>query len=261
MPSGADPGPARGPQGSGQGPSGQPPKRVAAVVPAKDEADRLGTTLEALAQISVIDLVVVIDDGSSDGTLRVANLAGVQTVKHQANMGKAQAMTSGAEVVALLEAEEGGAYQTDTPRALLFVDADLQESAVNLDRLCVPVVTGEADMAIATLPPQKQRGGGFGFVVRKARDGIARLGGRTMAQPLSGMRCITRETFDAALPLARGWGVEVGLTVDVLRNNGRVIEVPIELHHRVTGRGPKAQMHRLRQYRDVAAALKVRDRG
>ena len=261
MPSGSVSGPAPDWRGSGQGPSGRLPQRVAAIVPAKDEADRLGATLGALTRISIIDLVVVVDDGSSDGTLRVANLAGVQTVKHQANMGKAQAMTSGAEVVALLEAEEGGSHQTDTPRALLFVDADLQESAANLDDLCVPVVTGAADMAIATLPPQKQRGGGFGFVVRKARDGIARLGGRTMAQPLSGMRCITREAFDAALPLAKGWGVEVGLTVDVLRNRGRVVEVPVELHHRVTGRGLGAQAHRLRQYRDVAAALKVRDRG
>lgn len=239
-------------------PAGRLPDRVAAVVPAKDEADRLGATLQALAQISLIDLVVVVDDGSSDETLRVANLAGVQTVRHQANRGKAQAMTSGAEAVALLEAEEGGTYQTDNPRALLFVDADLQESAVNLDRLCVPVVAGEADMAIATLPPQKSAGGGFGFVVRLARDGIAQLGGRTMAQPLSGMRCISREAFEAVLPLAPGWGVEVGLTVDVLRNQGRVVEVPVELHHRVTGRGLRAQLHRLRQYRDVAAALKVR---
>ncbi len=234
------------------------PERVAAIVSAKDEEERLGATLDALARITVVDLVVVVDDGSTDGTLRVANLAGVQTVKHQANMGKAQAMTSGAKVVALLEAEEGGAHQTDNPRALLFVDADLEESAVNLDHLCVPVVTGEADMAIATLPPQRTSGGGFGFVVRLARDGIARLAGRTMAQPLSGMRCLTREAFEAALPLAPGWGVEVGLTVDVLRNRGRVVEVPVELHHRVTGRGPGAQLHRLRQYRDVARALKVR---
>ena len=255
MPSGTHGAPAPDPPGSGR-----LPERVAAIVSAKDEEERLGATLEALARITVVDLVVVVDDGSTDGTLRVANLAGVQTVKHQGNMGKAQAMTSGARVVALLEGQEGGNYQTDNPRALLFVDADLEESAVNLDHLCVPVVTGEADMAIATLPPQKTAGGGFGFVVRKAREGIAQLGGRTMVQPLSGMRCITREAFEAALPLAPGWGVEVGLTVDVLRNKGRVVEVPVELHHRVTGRGPKAQAHRLKQYRDVAKALKVRGR-
>src|SRR5699024_8647519 len=112
----------------------------------------------------------------------------------------------------------------------------------------------------ATLPPQKTIGGGFGFVVRLPRNGIHQLAGRTMTQPLSGMRCLTRQAFEAALPLARGWGVEVGVTVDVLCNEGRVVEVPVELHHRVTGRGPRAQAHRLKQYRDVAAALKVRRR-
>ncbi|WP_256842250.1 glycosyltransferase family 2 protein [Ornithinimicrobium cryptoxanthini] len=233
---------------------------MAAIVPAKDEEDRLGATLDALAQIGSIDLVVVVDDGSTDGTLRIANLAGVQTVKHQVNLGKAQAMTSGAKVVALLEAEAGGAFQTDNPRALLFVDADLEGSARNLDVLCGPVAHGEADMAIATLPQQKTAGGGFGFVVRLARDGIARLTGREMGQPLSGMRCITRAAFQAALPLARGWGVEVGLTVDVLRGGGRVVEVPVELHHRVTGRDLRSQLHRARQYRDVRRALRARSR-
>lgn len=239
--------------------SGQWPERVAAIVPAKDEADRLGATLDALAQIAIVDLIVVVDDGSSDDTLAIARGRDVQTVQHETTMGKAQAMTSGARVVQLLEAQEGP-YRSQNPRALLFADADLQESALNLDLLCVPIVTGQADMAIATLPPQKTAGGGFGFVVRLARDGIAQLAGRTMTQPLSGMRCLTREAFEAALPLAKGWGVEVGLTVDVLRRKGRVVEVPVELHHRVTGRGPRAQLHRLRQYRDVAAALKVRER-
>ncbi|USQ76474.1 glycosyltransferase family 2 protein [Ornithinimicrobium cryptoxanthini] len=255
MPPGTDSGAAPDRQGPGR-----PPARVAAIVPAKDEEDRLGATLDALAQIGSIDLVVVVDDGSTDGTLRIANLAGVQTVKHQVNLGKAQAMTSGAKVVALLEAEAGGAFQTDNPRALLFVDADLEDSARNLDVLCGPVVSGEADMAIATLPPQKTTGGGFGFVVRLARDGIARLTGREMGQPLSGMRCITREAFESALPLAKGWGVEVGLTVDVLRGGGRVVEVPVELHHRVTGRDLRSQLHRARQYRDVRRALRARSR-
>jgi hypothetical protein len=110
-------------------------------------------------------------------------------------------------------------------------------------------------MAIAVLPPQSRPGGGFGFVVRLARRGIQRLTGWTPTQPLSGMRCVRPEAFAAAQPLARGWGVEVGLTIDVLRNGGRVVEVPCELHHRVTGRDWRGQLHRARQYRDVWWAL------
>lgn len=232
---------------------------VAAIVPAKDEEQRLGATLAALKLLADIDLIVVVDDGSTDRTLAIANEHGVQTVTHEVNLGKAAAMTSGAKVVAQREAEDGP-FRSDTPRALLFVDADLEQSASALAVLTPPVLAGQADMTIATLPPQKTSGGGFGFVVRLAREGIAQLTGRQMVQPLSGMRCITRQAFEAALPLAPGWGVEVGLTVDVQRAGGRVLEVPCELHHRVTGRGLKAQLHRLRQYRDVARALKVRRR-
>ena len=60
------------------------------------------------------------------------------------------------------------------PRALLFVDADLEDTAVETAALAAPVLSGEADMTIAVLPPQRHAGGGRGFVVRLARDGIRR---------------------------------------------------------------------------------------
>jgi len=140
----------------------------------------------------------------------------------------------------------------------LFVDGDLEESASAVGVLVPPVLTGEADMTIATLPPQKVSGGGHGFVVRLARDGIRELTGFEAAQPLSGMRCLSDAAFDAASPLARGWGVEVGLTVDVVRAGLTVLEVPCELHHRVTGSDWRGQLHRAKQYRDVLRALRAR---
>ena len=82
-----------------------------------------------------------------------------------------------------------------------------------------------------------------------------RLTGWSPVQPLSGMRCLTAEAFDAARPLAPGWGVEVGLTVDVLAAGLRVEEVPCELQHRVSGSDWRGQVHRAAQYRDVWRAL------
>lgn len=229
---------------------------MAAVVPAKDEAQRLAATLVALADLREVDVVVVVDDGSTDDTSAIAAAEGAVVVRHPSNRGKAAAMASGAAEVARLDGlQEDGPEGPAGPRALLFVDADLQESAANLGPLCAPVLEGRADMTIAVLPPQLRRGGGFGLVVRMATTGIQRLTGWTPTQPLSGMRCLSRAAFDGALPLAGGWGVEVGLTVDVLRGGGRVLEVPCELHHRVTGRDLRSQVHRARQYRDAWWAL------
>jgi hypothetical protein len=232
-----------------------PATTVAAVIPAKDEADRIAATVRAVRAIPGVDLVVVDDDGSSDGTAEIAREAGAAVVRHARNRGKAAAMTTGAGYVARHEGVEGRVGGSDDRRPLLFVDGDLEDTAANLGVLVPPVLEGRADMTIATLPPQKTAGGGRGFVVRLARKGIEDLTGFVAAQPLSGMRCISRAAFDAASPLARGWGVEVGLTVDVLMAGLRVEEVPCELHHRVTGSDWRGQVHRAKQYRDVALAL------
>ncbi|MDU0313788.1 glycosyltransferase family 2 protein [Phycicoccus sp. M110.8] len=232
-----------------------PATGVAAVIPAKDEADRVAATVRAVRALPGVDLVLVVDDGSSDATAEVAREAGAEVVRHARNRGKAAAMTTGAGWVARHEAVEGRVGGSDGRRPLLFVDADLEDSAANLGVLVTPVLEGAVDMTIATLPPQKTPGGGRGFVVRLARGGIEELTGFVAAQPLSGMRCLTRAAFDAASPLARGWGVEVGLTVDVLLAGLQVREVPCELHHRVTGTDLRSQLHRAAQYRDVGLAL------
>ncbi len=78
------------------------------------------------------------------------------------------------------------------------------------------------------------------------------------AQPLNGQRCLTRAAFAAAEPLARGWGAETGMTIDVIRRGLRIAEVEVPLSHRATGTDWRAQLHRLAQLRDVTLALAVR---
>jgi len=229
---------------------------VAAIIAAKDEAARIVSTISAVRRIDGVDLVIVVDDGSSDATARLAGEMGVVVVVHARNQGKAAAMTTGARTAADRDVSDPAV--SGRARELLFIDADLEASAANMGVLVAPVASGEADMTIAVLPPQKTPGGGHGFVVRLARNGIEKMVGWTPTQPLSGMRCLSRTAFEAALPLARGWGVEVGLTIDVLGAGLRVLEVPCELRHRVSGSDWRGQVHRARQYRDVWLALAVR---
>ncbi len=226
---------------------------VAVIIAAKDEADRIGATVAAVGQIAGVDLVIVVDDGSSDATAEIADAAGAVVLRHPRNLGKAAAMATGAQAVA--DRDVSDPVSSGPARHLLFVDADLEGSAVNTSGLVGPVVSGAADMTVAILPQQLASGGGHGFVVGLARNGIERLTGWRPTQPLSGMRCLTREAFAAASPLAGGWGVEVGLTIDVLGAGLRVVEVPCALQHRVTGSDWRSQVHRAMQYRDVWLAL------
>jgi len=227
------------------------PGGLAVIIPAKDEADRIAATVRAALELPGADVVIVVDDGSRDTTASIALRAGAQVVSHEVNRGKAAAMETGAARAAALDASVGH----DAPRALLFIDADLQASAAATATVVEPVLAGEADMTIALIPPQATAGGGSGRVVRLARRAIRQATGWSATQPLSGTRCINRQAFDAALPLAVGWGVETGLTIDILGAGFRVVEVPCELHHRVTGSDLRGQLHRAGQYRDVWLAV------
>ena len=223
--------------------------RAAAIVPAKDEAERVGATVAALRSLPDVALVVVVDDGSTDSTAQVAAEAGALVVRHALNQGKAAALTTG---VARLAEEE--TRQGVDPFVLLFADADLEGSAAHLGPLLGPVLGGAADLAVANIP-RAASSHGSGRVVRLARGQIESLTGRRISQPLNGMRALTREAFGWATPLAPGWGVEAAMLVDVLRAGGRVVEVPVPLTHRATGADIRGQIHRARQMRDVSRAL------
>ncbi|MGW8566174.1 glycosyltransferase family 2 protein [Isoptericola sp. NPDC055881] len=227
------------------------PQRVAVIIPAKDESARIASTVRSARAIPHVDLVLVVDDGSTDDTQHVARDAGAVVVRHSHNRGKAAAMETGAAVVAMRDAD-GRA-----PRLLLFVDGDLGDTAVNTAPLVTPVREGVADLAIALLP--KQTGaGGRGIVVGTARRAIQHLTGWSPSQPLSGMRCLTREAFESATPLAHGWGVETGMTIDLLRQGYVAVEVPCDLRHRASSNDLKGQLHRAGQYRDVVLAVNAR---
>jgi glycosyltransferase involved in cell wall biosynthesis len=227
-----------------------PPGDLAVIIPAVNEAESVAATVAAARQLDGVDLVVVVDDGSRDGTAAIAAQAGAHVTRHARNRGKAAAMETGASVVSGLEA----AGPAQAPRHLLFLDADLGETAARAGPLTEPIRAGTADMTIAVFS-ETVRKGGLGIVTAAAGAGIERATGWRPAQPLNGQRCLTRAAFTAALPLARGWGVETAMTIDLLRRGMRIAEVEVTLAHRATGNDWRSQLHRLRQLRDVCLAL------
>jgi glycosyltransferase involved in cell wall biosynthesis len=229
------------------------PGDVAVVIAARNEADRIAATVAAAAGLAGVGLVVVVDDGSSDATAAVAQQAGAAVMRHPRNRGKGAAMETGAEAVRLVDQRE----HRDRPRHLLFLDADLSDTAGQAGPLMDPVTAGTADMTIAVFAATVKLGG-HGLVVGLSGAGIRRATGWQPRQPLNGQRCLTRAAFEAARPLARGWGVETALTIDLLRQGLRIAEVEVELAHRATGTGLRAQLHRAHQLTDVARALAAR---
>ena len=150
---------------------------TAVVIPARDECDRIHATVMSAAALPGADLVIVVDDGSRDGTADVAEAAGAHVVRHGRSRGKGAAMETGAEAVRLLDAVE----RRSTQRHLLFLDADLAETACNAYPLIEPVRAGTADMTIAMFA-NRVKLGGHGFVVRLSGRGHP-AGDRLAANP------------------------------------------------------------------------------
>jgi Glycosyl transferase family 2 len=217
-------------------------RQVVALVAAYEESARITATVSALH--ALVDEVVVVDDGSSDGTSSAALVAGATVLRASRRRGKGRAL-------------EEALDRLPDAAVWLLVDADLERSAALLAPLLDAVVEGRADLAIAAFP--KLAGGGFGMVKRAATRSIRAACGFDAREPLSGQRALTAAALAAVRPLAPGFGLEVGMTIDAVRAGLRVVEIPIEgLSHRPTGRGARGFAHRARQGADILAAVAAR---
>jgi glycosyltransferase involved in cell wall biosynthesis len=212
--------------------------RTVAVVPARDEADRIADTVRALRELPGVDEVLVVADGSRDGTAAAAWAAGARVLSSSRRLGKGGAVE--------------GALHRITADVVILADGDLGSSAAELVPLLREVVCDRADLAIAVLPPQ---GGGFGLVKRTSRWAIRRLSGYDAREPLSGQRVATVEALAVCRPFARGFGLETAMTIDAAREGLRIVEVAADLHHRPTGRNARGFLHRGRQGLDILRAV------
>lgn len=159
--------------------------RTAAILPAYNEEDRVKGVLAAVCRASLVDEVVVVNDGSTDATAaRALEVPGVYLVSLPCNQGKGGAMAAGARF-------------TDAD-VLLFLDADLIGlQPEHVDALVEPVRSGRALMAVGRFC------GG-----RKLTDLSQRL-----APSISGQRAIAREVFEQIPGIAAvRYGVEMQIT-------------------------------------------------
>lgn len=218
---------------------------VSVLIPAYQEELRVGETAaaagEAMSDAGWSHEIIVVDDGSSDGTGNQAAAAGASVLRLERNTGKGGAVERGL-----------GCCRGEV---ILMLDADLGSSAIHAAGLIQPVLDGQADMTIAVLPSQPGSGG-FGWVMRLARRKLGEHGAGLTA-PISGQRAIRRAALNGLLPLDAGFGLETGLNLAAAKSGLRLLEVPVNFSHRITGPDPGGFLHRGRQFIDI---LRVRAR-
>jgi len=168
--------------------------RVAAIIPAYNEEARITAVLNALTCVAAVDEVIVVNDGSTDGTAHAASaVAGVRVVTLPHNKGKGGAMRE-------------GATRTEAD-VLLFFDADLVGlTPRHVQDLLAPVCSGEATMAMGIF-----KGG-------RLWTDMAQF----FAPAITGQRAIRREVFLHIPDLESvGYGIELAIN-DYVHSQGMI---------------------------------------
>ncbi len=218
---------------------------VMVVIPAFNEEHTIRSTLSAIRTVEGISKILVVDDGSSDRTADIAREAGVEILLLNSNCGKGGAMNRALELV-----------DTDV---VVFLDADLGETASQAGLIIKPVLEGEADLCIAAFPPPTKKGG-FGLVKGTARRAIKKLADIEVNSPLSGQRAMSREVLRAVTPFYEAYGVELGMTLNALAHGFKVKEVLTDMKHNETGRDLQGFIHRGKQFLDVIKVINLETR-
>lgn len=221
-------------------------KKVTVLVPAYNEEEKIKDTITALQNVSNVNEIIAINDGSTDRTAEIIKKTNAKLVNLKTNRGKGAALNEGLKIA-----------RADV---ISLIDADLGQTASELKKLLESVLRGETDMSIAKFPSPEKKGG-FGLVVTLAQFGLKLFTGCRFASPLSGQRVLTRELVEYLGRFESGFGVEVAMTIQTIRGGFKVKEIPVEMKHRETGRDLAGFKHRGKQFKDVLTVLLGQIRG
>lgn len=211
---------------------------VSIIIPAYNEENKIKDTLLGVVNIEEINEIIVVDDGSSDNTENAAKSIEndkIKVFKLDRNRGKGYALNYGLKI-AMENADIIG-----------FLDGDLGSCSSETIKLIKPVINNEVDVTIAKFPPAKKKGG-MGFVKRLAKESVFEATGVALDATISGQRMFKKEVLEKFDEIPFGYGVEVGMTIDILKYGYSVKEILVKMTHSETGRDLKGFIHRGKQY-------------
>jgi len=212
---------------------------VSVVLPALNEQETVGAIVSAIRTSLVerhglVDELVVMDSGSTDGTYDVAVDAGAKVVRREEVLGEFEPLPGKGEVLWRSLAATSGDI-------LVFVDSDLHDfTPTFVTGLLGPLLT---DPTVQLVKATYDRALTHGESVVPAGGGrVTELVARPMinmhwpelagfVQPLSGEYAARRELLEQ-LPFPTGYGVEIGMLVDALRLVGLPALAQVDLSRR-----------------------------
>ena len=223
---------------------------ISIIIPAYNEENKIKNTLESITDIDEINEILVIDDGSSDKTSEIAKSIHNKKIKVftlEKNMGKGYALNYGLKIAMKNSSIIG------------FLDGDLGRTSSEVKKLIIPILNNEVDVTIAKFPPATKKGG-LGFVKRLAKESVLEMTGKELDSTLSGQRIFKKEVLEKFKEIPYGYGVEVGMTIDILKYGYTIKEVLVNMTHSETGRNLAGFIHRGKQFYHIKKVLREKKR-
>jgi glycosyltransferase involved in cell wall biosynthesis len=200
------------------------------VVPAFNAADRLAAVLEGVKKHIPPDRIVVVDDGSTDDTSRIAESAGVLIVRHHENRGKGSALKSGFDHLM-----KGGGLA-----AIFTIDADGQHAPEEIPAFARAYRAGEGEILIGNRMKNTKGMPPLRVVVNMVTSALISIrAGCRIEDSQSGYRLIGTDVIRAVRLVTSRYETESEILIKAARIGARISSVPI----RTIYAGEKSKIH------------------
>ena len=203
-------------------------KPLAVIIPAHNEAGNLPSMLSRIPRGQLHNVtVIVVDDGSTDGSAEIARQHGADVVvSHPGNLGLGAALRTGLDAAKAMDA-----------RAAVYVDADGEYPPEQIPDLMAPIDSGEADYVLGSrYLGTRERQPFSRMIANRVFTGLLCLAtGRRISDGQTGFRAFSRRALECA-EIIHDYNYAQVLTLDLLKKGMRMREIPISYRFRTKGR-------------------------
>ena len=203
-------------------------KPLAVIVPAYNESENLPATLSRMPRSQLPNMrIIVVDDGSTDGSGNIARRHGADiVVSHPVNLGLGAALRTGL----------GAAREMDA-KAAVYVDADGEYPPEQIPELLAPIKSGEADYVLGSrFMGTRERQPLLRMIANRVFTALLCLAsGRHITDGQTGFRAFSRRALECA-EIIHDYNYAQVLTLDLLKKGMRLKEVPISYRFRTKGK-------------------------